>query len=84
MYSTKNATSFICNYTIGLPPISEQQHQIVNFISQKGKIIAATISRIKREIEIIKEYKTALIAEVVTGKIDVRDWKPEPSNADAP
>jgi hypothetical protein len=27
----------------------------------------------KQEIELLKEYKTALISEVVTGKVDVRD-----------
>lgn len=68
-------TSFISNYTIGLPPIPEQQ-QIVDFIFQESKTIDTTITRIEREIELIKEYKTALIAEAVTGKIDVRDWKP--------
>lgn len=69
-------TSFISNYSIGLPPIPEQE-KIVDFIFQESKIIDTAVSRIEREIELIKEYKTALIAEAVTGKIDVRDWKPK-------
>jgi hypothetical protein len=28
-----------------------------------------------KEIELLKEYKTALISEVVTGKVDVRNEK---------
>ena len=36
-------------------------------------IIDDLISKSKQEIELLKEYKTALISEVVTGKVDVRD-----------
>jgi len=28
-----------------------------------------------KEIDLLKEYRTALISEVVTGKVDVRDEK---------
>ena len=31
------------------------------------------ISRLQREIELVREYRTRLIADVVTGKLDVRD-----------
>ena len=31
------------------------------------------ISKSQKEIELLKEYKTALISEVVTGKMDVRE-----------
>ncbi len=30
------------------------------------------ISRVEREIDLIREYRTRLIADVVTGKLDVR------------
>lgn len=30
-------------------------------------------SRIAREIDLLREYRTRLIAEVVTGKLDVRE-----------
>ena len=30
-------------------------------------------SRAEREIELIREYRTRLIAEVVTGKVDIQD-----------
>lgn len=32
----------------------------------------AAISRVEREIDLIREYRTRLIADVVTGKLDVR------------
>ena len=33
----------------------------------------ATISRLEREIELLREYRTRLVADVVTGKLDVRE-----------
>jgi hypothetical protein len=33
------------------------------------------ISKTQLEIELLKEYKTSLISEVVTGKVDVRNEK---------
>ncbi|MEN9908926.1 MAG: hypothetical protein RLZZ540_2075 [Bacteroidota bacterium] len=57
---------------IGVPSLIEQQGIIV-FISKKTNEINILISKAEQEIELLKEYKTALISEVVTGKIDVRD-----------
>ena len=34
--------------------------------------IDAAISRARRQIELLREYRTRLIADVVTGKLDVR------------
>ena len=53
-------------------PINEQ-NKIVQFLESKTKEIDEIISKAKQEIELLKEYKTALISEVVTGKVDVRD-----------
>jgi type I restriction enzyme, S subunit len=62
------------NLKILLPPL-EEQTDIVNFIKTETTRIDTIISKSKKEIELLKEYRTALISEVVTGKIDVRDWK---------
>ena len=35
--------------------------------------IDAAIARARRQIELIQEYRTRLIADVVTGKLDVRE-----------
>jgi len=56
-----------------LPPMKEQI-EIINHINIKTNALDLVISKTKQEIELLKEYKTALISEVVTGKLDVRDW----------
>ncbi len=57
---------------IPVPPISEQQ-EIVAFIEKETALIDKTIARTEKEIELIQEYRTRLVSDVVTGKIDVRD-----------
>lgn len=53
------------------PPIEEQK-AIVSFIDEKSEKIDLAITKIEKEIELIKEYRTTLISDAVTGKIDVR------------
>jgi type I restriction enzyme S subunit len=53
-----------------LPPIQEQE-EIVLYIQTIEQKISTAISYKEKEIEKIKEYKTCLINEVVTGKIKV-------------
>lgn len=57
---------------IPIPPIFEQ-HQIVELIETETKRIDEKIVRTEKEIELLQEYRTALISEVVTGKIKVVD-----------
>lgn len=57
-----------------IPPYSEQL-AIAKKIKTEFVKIDKTISSIEKEITLVEEYKTALIAEAVTGKIDVRDFK---------
>ncbi len=54
-----------------VPP--EEQKAIASFLDQKTAQIDGQISREERSIELLKEYRTALISEAVTGKIDVRN-----------
>jgi type I restriction enzyme S subunit len=46
---------------------------LINFIETKTTEIDTIISQTEKEIELLKEYKTALISEVVLGKVDVRE-----------
>uniref|UniRef100_A0A7V2ZKN1 Restriction endonuclease subunit S n=1 Tax=Ignavibacterium album TaxID=591197 RepID=A0A7V2ZKN1_9BACT len=62
----------INNYLLIIPPIYEQQ-QIIEYIEAEMKRIDEKIKRTEKEIELLQEYRTALISEVVTGKIDVRN-----------
>lgn len=62
--------SHIIDFLFPLPPIDEQK-QIVQFIDTETDKIDATVAKIEKEIEYLLEYRTALISEVVTGKIKV-------------
>lgn len=64
-----------CQLTIPLPPTSEQQ-EIVSFIEKKSEKIERSLTVIEKEIKLIQEYRTTLISETVTGKIDVRKYHP--------
>jgi type I restriction enzyme S subunit len=55
-----------------LPPI-EEQRAICEFIQNETRALDATLSRLDREIELLREYRTRLAADVVTGKFDVRE-----------
>ena len=54
-----------------VPPVDEQR-AIVNFY---GGVMVDTdhvVNQTRRQIELLREYRTRLIADVVTGKLDVR------------
>ena len=60
----------ITDVKITFPSLIEQQ-QIVEYIESETKRIDDKIARAEKEIELLQEYRTALISEVVTGKIKV-------------
>ncbi|MBE9146424.1 restriction endonuclease subunit S [Planktothrix mougeotii LEGE 06226] len=64
-------TETVGGITIGLPPLPEQQ-TIANFLDQKTTKIDQQKAKIQQAIDLLKEYRTALITNAVTGKIDVR------------
>ena len=66
------STKDIGNVYISLPPVDEQQ-QIVQHLSRAAANIDTNIARANRQINLLREYRTRLIADVVTGKLDVRD-----------
>jgi type I restriction enzyme S subunit len=55
-----------------VPPVSEQK-QIVATLDRELLGCNTAISRLEREIELLREYRTRLVADVVTGKFDVRE-----------
>ncbi|TAL57385.1 MAG: restriction endonuclease, partial [Bacteroidetes bacterium] len=58
------------SFVIPLPEISEQE-EILKHIQTETQRIDSTVSKIEKEIELMNEYRTALISEAVTGKIKV-------------
>lgn len=67
----------IKNLSVALPP-TEEQEAIAKFLSTKVGKIDSTIKAAETQITLLQERRTALISAAVTGKIDVRDWKPLP------
>jgi type I restriction enzyme S subunit len=55
-----------------VPPRHEQD-AICEFLDAGIRGYDTTISRLEREIDLVREYRTRLVADVVTGKLDVRD-----------
>jgi len=55
-----------------VPPVQEQV-AIVAHAENETKSLNTAISRLEREIELLREYRTRLVADVVTGKLDVRE-----------
>jgi type I restriction enzyme S subunit len=54
-----------------LPPVEEQQ-AIVDYCYSLRTDIERLIAEVKNEIALITEYRTRMISDVVTGKVDVR------------
>ena len=62
---------FISNLKCPLPPVAEQQ-AIADFLDKQMSQIDIMVEKSYQQIRILQEYRTALISEAVTGKIDVR------------
>ena len=57
---------------ITMPPPSEQR-AIIEYLDNTKAEINAAIDRSRRQIDLMNEYRTRLIADVVTGQLDVRE-----------
>jgi type I restriction enzyme S subunit len=57
---------------LAVPPIDEQG-QIVEYLERATRHIATASDRARREVDLLREYRTRVIADVVTGKLDVRE-----------
>ncbi|MEW6168113.1 MAG: restriction endonuclease subunit S [Pseudomonadota bacterium] len=54
-------------------PTDNEQRQLVRWTAEKTRKTDVIISMADREIQLLREYRTRLIADVVTGKLDVRE-----------
>jgi len=59
-------------FPVLLPPVPEQQAILDQILRQTSSLDAA-ITRTEREIDLLREYRTRLVADIVTGKADVRE-----------
>ena len=60
-----------CRVDVPFPPMDEQQH-IAQALDRGTDHITAGIERSRRQIAFLFEYRARLVADVVTGKLDVR------------
>ena len=63
---------YLANTKVPVPPLSEQKRIVEQLVIETAPL-NTTISRLEREIELLREYRTRLVADVVTGKLDVRE-----------
>lgn len=64
--------SMLGGFAIPLPPLPEQL-AIITYLESAIATVDETIGRQQRQIDLLREYRTRLIADVVTGKLDVRE-----------
>ena len=67
---------------IAVPP-PEEQSRIENFLGDKLPKLDKLLELAESVIRAIADRRTTLISAAVTGKIDVRDWKPSEPEAKA-
>ena len=66
------AVERVLNLHLPVPPKQEQKH-IANQMGVATADIDAAIGRARRQIELVEEYRIRLVADVVTGKLNVRE-----------
>lgn len=64
--------TFVGAMLFPLPPLPEQTAIVEYLDAQTAKIDTATAA-LRREIELLREYRERVIADVLTGKVDVRE-----------
>jgi type I restriction enzyme S subunit len=70
---------------MGIPfPSHNEQQKIANRVEIETSSFDSAISRLQREIELLREYRTRLVSDVVTGKLDVREASARLPDDDAP
>ena len=72
--------SIIRSLSIPMPPLKEQI-KIAEKIQNTYQYIVKTHNELLLGINDLKAYKSSIITEAVTGKVDLRDWKPKQVNA---
>lgn len=68
------------NAVIPLPPTVAEQQAICRWIADECQPLDETIARAEDEIKLIREYRDRLIADAVTGQVDLRGWQPGPDD----
>lgn len=67
------AESRIGTFHLAIPPDKTEQKEILEHIQREMNPFDSALAQAQREIDLVREYRTRLIADVVTGKLDVRE-----------
>jgi type I restriction enzyme S subunit len=67
------------NLRLAFPPKTEQRRILSAVADETGSLDVAS-SQARGEITLMQEYRDRLIADVVTGQLDVRAWMPGPDD----
>lgn len=70
--------SIIKEHIIPVPPLRIQK-EIASYLQNKIGKIVSILSEQEHQLSDLKSYKSSLITEAVTGKIDLRDWQTKKS-----
>lgn len=72
--STKSALTCddLKRFKIPVPPVEEQQ-RLLDKTQALTRDMEASVSKLEREVGLLLEYRVRLVADVVTGQLDVRD-----------
>ena len=65
-------TDTVGGINLGWPPESEQR-EIVGFLVNATEEVDSAIASSQRQVDLLNQYRTRLISDVVTGKLDVRE-----------
>ena len=57
---------------VPIPPVPEQD-EIIAFVRKETAVIDVLIAKVRQAIDLLREFRTALISAAATGKIDVRE-----------
>lgn len=74
------AETVLARFPVAMPSTVAEQQRIVIKIKQDSAPLDQAIEQAKDEIKLIREYRDRLIADVVTGQVDVRGWVPGPDD----
>ena len=61
----------VANFFLAFPPLEEQK-AIIDYIAREVAPFNDAITKAQAEIGFIREYRTRLVSDVVTGQLDVR------------
>jgi type I restriction enzyme S subunit len=74
------AESVLGRFHVAMPSTVAEQQAIVAHIKSESAPLDLATEQAMEEIKLIREYRDRLIADVVTGQVDVRGWVPGPDD----